>query len=185
MADWCGGKRQKAKRHDNRGWSNLTVFRSAILKNQKETKTVCFNDAFNWVKSVSQETGRNVQKMSAWLLICGRLGKNSWVALILKNQKETKTVFFDAAFDWIKSFRKNQGEAFKKCRLDWWFAGGCLKAVDKHVVADGRRRKHLSANLQTKMGDIEGKYGRCLGRGGARGRWWTDNAWRESVDSGI
>lgn len=59
---------------------------------------------------------------------------------------------------------------FKKCRLDCRFAGGCLKAVDKHVVADGRRGKHLSANLQTKMGDVEGKYGRCLGRGGARGR---------------
>ena len=41
--------------------------------------------------------------------------------------------------------------------------------MDKHVVADGRRRKHLSAKLQTKMGDVEGKYGRCLGRGGGQG----------------
>ena len=51
-------------------------------------------------------------------MICGRLLESGWVAVILKNQKETKTVCFDAAFDWIKSFRKKQKEALKKCRLD-------------------------------------------------------------------
>lgn len=185
MADWCGGKRQKAKRHDNRGWSNLTVFRSVILKNQKETQTVCFNAAFDWINSFRKNQEETFKKCRLDCRFAGDYLKTVRWRLFWKIKKKPQTLCFNAAFDWIKSFRKNQEEAFKKCRLDWWFAGGCLKAVDKHVVADGRRGKHLSVNLQTKMGDIEGKYGRCLGRGGARGRWWTDNAWRESVDSGI